>query len=266
MSLHDFSLETQNLSIEIEEKIAIIKINRPKALNALNYETLAELQKAIAIIAEDDAIGGVIITGEGRSFVAGADVSEFVQYNAISARELSEFGQKTMSVIENLEKPVIAAVNGFALGGGNELALACDIRIASSTAKFGQPEVNLGVIPFFGGTQRLTRLCGYGAAKKMIFSAEYISADEALKIGLVDQVVAPEELIDASKKLMQTILSKAPWAIRYAKIAINKGVGMSLADGLEFEKDINAILFASQDKHEGVDAFLAKRPAEFKNC
>ncbi|MBR5468348.1 MAG: enoyl-CoA hydratase/isomerase family protein [Firmicutes bacterium] len=265
MSLLDLKDKIENIAIEVEGKTAILTMNRPKALNALNHDTLAEIQTVMAEIAADESIWGVIITGAGRSFVAGADVSEFVNFDALSARALSEHGQKAMDAIENLAKPVIAAVNGFALGGGNELSMACDIRIASTKAKFGQPEVNLGVMPFFGGTQRLTRLCGYGAAKRLIFSAEMIDAEEALRIGLVDKVVEPEVLLDEAKAMMNLILTKTPRAVRYAKVAINKGAGMSLADGLEFEKTINAILFASQDKVEGVDAFLNKRTPEYKN-
>ena len=265
MSLLDLKGKTENIAIEVEGKIAILTMNRPKALNALNHATLAEMQQIMAEIAADESIWGVIITGEGRSFIAGADVSEFVEHNALSARDLSGFGQETMNAIENLEKPVIAAVNGFALGGGNELAMACDIRIASTKAKFGQPEVNLGVMPFFGGTQRLARLCGYGVAKRLIFTAEMIDAEEALRIGLVEKVVEPEALMDEAKAMMNLILTKTPRAGRYAKVAINKGAGMSLADGLEFEKNINAILFASQDKVEGVDAFLNKRTPDYKN-
>ncbi len=265
MSLLDLKDKMQNIAIEVEGKTAILTMNRPSALNALNHDTLTEIQEIMAEIAADESIWGVIITGAGRSFVAGADVSEFVNFNALTARSLSEHGQKAMSAIENLEKPVIAAVNGFALGGGNELSMACDIRIASTKAKFGQPEVNLGVMPFFGGTQRLTRLCGYGAAKRLIFSAEMIGAEEALRIGLVDKVVEPDALLDEAKAMMNLILTKTPRAVRYAKVAINKGAGMSLADGLELEKDLNAILFASQDKVEGVDAFLNKRTPEYKN-
>ena len=242
-----------------------VTINRPEALNALNRTVLEELFDVFQRIDEDDAVRTVILTGEGRSFVAGADIAQMSTMNTPEGRAFVIYGQKVMHFMEKIEKPIIAAINGFALGGGCELSMACDIRIASSKAKFGQPEGGLGIIPGFGGTQRLTRLCGYGAAKRLIFSAEMIDAEEALRIGLVDKVVEPEVLLDEAKAMMNLILTKTPRAVRYAKVAINKGAGMSLADGLEFEKTINAILFASQDKVEGVDAFLNKRTPEYKN-
>ena len=266
MSLLDLKDKIENIAIEVEGKTAILTMNRPKALNALNHDTLAEIQTVMAEIAADESIWGVIITGAGRSFVAGADVSEFVNFDALSARALSEHGQKAMDAIENLEKPVIAAVNGFALGGGNELSMACDIRIASTKAKFGQPEVNLGVIPCFGGTQRLSRLVGTGIAKELIYTGRNVKPEEAKEIGLVNKVVPAESLLDEAKAMMALILTKAPMAVRYSKVAINQGINMDLVRGLEFEKDVCALTFGSEDSKEGMSAFLAKRPAEFKNC
>ena len=214
---------------------------------------------------KDKDILGVIITGEGKAFVAGADISQMNGYNAEQGREYAGYAQSIFNKIEALEKPVIAAVNGYALGGGCELSMSCDIRIAADKAVFGQPEVNLGVIPCFGGTQRLSRLVGTGIAKELIYTARNVKAEEAKSIGLVNKVVPAESLLDEAKAMMQTILSKAPLAVRYAKIAINEGIQMDLYRGLELEKDVCALTFGSDDSKEGMSAFLEKRPAVFQN-
>jgi len=263
MTLLELKDSINNIIITVEGSMAILTMNRPKALNALNEETMHEMIKVMGCIGKDDSIQGVIITAEGKGFIAGADITQFVELDALGGRKCSELGQLCCNAIEELEKPVIAAVNGFALGGGNEVAMACDIRIASEKAVFGQPEVNLGIMPCFGGTQRLTRLVGYGFAKEMIFTARQVRAEEALSIGLVNKVVAPEELLDAAKEMMSTILTKAPKAISMCKVAINKGKEMDFNNALELERNVTGLLFSTADKVEGVGAFLEKRPANF---
>jgi len=261
--LKDLNLE--NIKLEVDGSIAIVTMNRPKALNALNNQTLEELNAIIEGISEDKDILGVIITGEGKGFVAGADIAQMMPYKAEEGRNYAEYAQSTFNKIENLGKPVIAAVNGYALGGGCELSMSCDLRIASENGVFGQPEVNLGVIPCFGGTQRLPRLIGSGRAKELIFTARMVKADEALHIGLVNKVVPSDQLLNEAKKMMTTIISKAPMAVRYSKIAINRGADLDLNNALEFEKDLAALTFASEDKDEGMTAFLEKREAKFSN-
>lgn len=256
--------EYNNILFSVEDSIALITINRPKSLNALNAETLKELGSVISLVKDDKEIKAVIITGAGRAFVAGADIPEMRDLNTIEGREMSILGQSVFSNIENMEKPVIAAVNGFALGGGCELAMACDIRIASSSAKFGQPEVNLGILPGFGGTQRLPRLIGKGMAKYMIFTGEMIDANEALRIGLVEKVVSPEELINTAKSVAKVITSKSPVSIKLAKHAINNGLNVDLNTGLALEKEEWSICFSTQDQKEGMTAFMEKRPANFQ--
>ena len=255
----------ENTKVEQDGAIVVITMNRPKALNALNDQTLGELDRIFSCIETEAEVLGVIITGEGKGFVAGADISQMNGYGAEEGRNYANRAQTLFNKIEGLEKPVIAAVNGYALGGGCELSMSCDIRIASEKAVFGQPEVNLGLVPCFGGTQRLSRLVGTGIAKEMIFTARQIKADEAKAIGLVNKVVASEALLDEAKDMMGGIISKAPMAVRYAKVAINKGVNMDLMNGLELEKDVAALAFASEDAKEGTAAFLAKRPAVFQN-
>ena len=245
--------------------MVIVTMARPKAMNALNNQTLDELEAIVDTVAVESDILGVIITGEGKAFVAGADISQMNGYGAEEGRNYADKAQGIFSKIENLEKPVIAAVNGYALGGGCELSMSCDIRIASDKAVFGQPEVNLGLVPCFGGTQRLSRLVGTGIAKELIFTARQIKAEEAKEIGLANKVVPADSLMDEAKAMMSTILTKAPIAVRYAKVAVNKGVNLDLANGLELEKDVAALAFASDDAKEGTSAFLAKRPAQFQN-
>ena len=206
----------------------------------------------------------IILIGEGKAFVAGADIEQMSSINPNRAREFANHGMELMTYIENLEKPVIAAVNGFALGGGCELALACDLRIASSKAKFGQPEVGLGITPGFGGTQRLSRLIGSSNAKLLIYTGNIIDANEAYRMGLVNSVVEPDLLISTAEELASNIASKSQMAVKYSKTAINKGIQTDIDTGLEIEKNLFALCFASQDQKEGMTAFLEKRKPNFK--
>ena len=254
----------ETIKYQVSENIGYVTINRPKAMNALNGQVLDELYAAFTEAAADEQVKAVILTGEGKAFVAGADIAQMNQLDAIEGRALIAKGHKVMNYMESIEKPFIA-VNGFALGGGCELAMACDIRIASEKAKFGQPEVNLGIIPGFGGTQRLPRLVGKGMAKYMIMTAEMISAAEAYRIGLVEKVAAPEELMDEAVKVAKTIASKAPIAIATAKSAINNGFDMDMKSASKFEIETFTAAFGSEDKTEGMAAFLEKRAPEFKN-
>jgi enoyl-CoA hydratase len=257
--------EYNNILYKVEENIAFITLNRPKALNALNTETLDELYWAVFRAGKEKEVKAVIITGEGRAFVAGADIGEMKALTIQQGRDMTILGQNVLTSIENLDKPVIAAVNGFALGGGCELAMACDIRVASDKAKFGQPEVNLGIIPGYGGTQRLPRLVGKGTAKYLIFTGEMISAEEAFRIGLVDKLVPAEELMKAAVSIAKTIMFKAPIAIKMAKHAINNGLNVDLRSGISYEAEAYTTSFGTEDRIEGMSAFLEKRPAEFKN-
>lgn len=254
-------------TIKFEEKsgIGYITINRPEALNALNMDVLKDLKKVLAEIASKDKIRVVILTGEGRSFVAGADIVQMKKLTPVKGRQMMELGHEVMNTIEQIQKPFIAAVNGFALGGGCELAMACDIRLASEKAKFGQPEVGLGIIPGFGGTQRLPRLVGKGMAKYLIYSADVIPADEAMRIGLVEKVVAPDDLMKKAEELAEKIASKAPIAVGVAKTAINNGTDTDMKSASRLEIESEAVCFATKDKAEGMTAFVEKRPPEFKN-
>ena len=257
-------MEFKNIDIKKEGKIAIVTISREKALNALNAETVTELKTFFHNHWRDDSILGVIITGAGKSFVAGADIKELADCDVISAVETSRLGLYLMHLIENFPHPVIAAVNGFALGGGCELAMACDIRIASEKAKFGQPEVNLGLIPGYGGTQRMARLVGRGKAKQLILSGDMIDAAEAYRIGLADEVYPPEELMDKVLELANKIASKAPVAVAKAKECINKGLDVDLSSGCDFEKISFGTIYGTTDCKEGLTAFMEKRKADFK--
>lgn len=252
------------LLLNKESNVGILSINSPQTLNALSSTILDELGHAIDEIIKDEEIHVLIITGEGRSFVAGADISEMSNYDAAEGRRFSEKGNNLFRKIELMEKPVIAAVNGFALGGGCELAMSCDIRIASEKAKFGQPEVGLGICPGFGGTQRLSRLVGVGKAKELIFTCDVINGFEAERIGLVNKVLPAEELMDEAIKMAKIIASKGQIALRYAKTAINKGLDTDIDTGLIIEKDLFGLCFASEDQKEGMTAFLEKRPPNFK--
>lgn len=264
MKFEELSTVLENVKIELEDHILTVTMNRPKALNALNSQTLDELQAVTKMIAEDDNIYGVIITGEGRGFVAGADIVQMKPYKSEEGRSYAGYAQDTFNKIEALSKPVIAAVNGFALGGGCELALSCDIRIASEKAVFGQPEVTLGIIPCFGGTQRLPRLIGAGLAKEMIYTGRQVKAQEAEKFGLVNKVVPEDELLSSAKEMMKSILKVSPIGIKYAKLSINKGADMDLMNGLEIEKDLVGLCFATEDKEIGMNAFLGKEKPAFR--
>jgi enoyl-CoA hydratase len=249
-----------NIIMEKQAPLAVVTINRPEALNALDTLTINELYDCFDNLEKDDQILCVIVTGGGdKSFVAGADIKEIAGDDLISGRARMDRGQGLFNKIENLPTPVIAAVNGFALGGGCELALACDIRLVSAKAKLGQPEVNLGLIPGYGGTQRLARLVGPGMAKKMIFSGEIVRAEEALQIGLADAVYPPEELMAEARKLAMKICSKAPLAVKAAKEAINLGLDTDLQSGLKHEASLFAGICGTKDKAEGTQAFIEKR-------
>lgn len=252
-----------NVKIEISQGIAVLTVNRPDAMNALNNDVLNDLYDAFSELQANDSVLAIIVTGEGKAFVAGADIAAMYDMDPAAAKELSANGHRVMNLIESMPKPIIAAVNGFALGGGCELAMACDIRIASERAKFGQPEVNLGIIPGFGGTQRLHRLVGKGMAKLLIMSADIIDAQEANRIGLVEKVVAPEHLMEAAHALAAKIISKAPLAVASAKNAIDIGYNMDVPAASALEIEAFAELFSTQDKREGIGAFLEKRPAQF---
>ena len=257
-------LHLQNIVIEKKSDVAWIKINKPESLNALDENLISELKYAFETTGKDDEVSVIILIGEGKAFVAGADIEQMSSINPNRAREFANHGMELMTYIENLEKPVIAAVNGFALGGGCELALACDLRIASSKAKFGQPEVGLGITPGFGGTQRLSRLIGSSNAKLLIYTGNIIDANEAYRMGLVNSVVEPDLLISTAEELASNIASKSQMAVKYSKTAINKGIQTDIDTGLEIEKNLFALCFASQDQKEGMTAFLEKRKPNFK--
>ncbi len=258
------SQDFKYILVEDIDNICKITINNPKTLNALNTETLKELNCIIDKIAQDNNIRVVIITGAGKSFVAGADISEMCNKNASEGKVFGELGAKVFRKIELLPKPVIAAVNGYALGGGCELALSCDIRIASEKARFGQPEVGLGITPGFSGTQRLPRVVGLGKAKELIYTGSAIKADEALKIGLVNNVVEQDQLLDTTLELAKKIASNAPLAISYAKEAINKGIETDIETGISIENNLFAMCFSTEDQKNGMKAFLNKEKTEFQ--
>lgn len=253
-----------NILLERQGSIATVTVNRPQALNALNADTLKELGQAFAELGADDAVSVVILTGAGeKAFVAGADISFMKDLTAIEARKFALLGQEVFNTIENLPQPVIAAINGFALGGGCELAMACDIRIAAENAKFGQPEVSLGVPPGFAGTQRLPRIVGKGRAKELLYTAEMIDAQEAYRIGLVNKVTTGEELLAAAVKMATKIAAKGQVAIRLTKSAVNQGLEMDSARGMAYEAEVFGLVFSTTDQKEGMTAFLEKRKPEF---
>lgn len=260
-------MELKNVLLQKEGNVALVTINRPKALNALNSETLKELDIVIDEIANSEDIFAVVLTGAGeKAFVAGADISEMKEMNVLQGRNFAILGNKVFRKLETLEIPVIAAVNGFALGGGCELSMACDIRIASEKAKFGQPEAGLGITPGFGGTQRLARLVGMGMAKEMIYSTRLINAEKALQIGLVNSVVAPEALLDEAKKLAGEIASKAPVAVKLCKQAINRGMQVDMDTAIMIEAEVFGECFSTEDQTDAMTAFVEKRKLEgFKN-
>ena len=258
-------MEYQNIKLEIEDHVALVTINRPKALNALNSTTIVELEDAVEKIAGDDNIYVFVITGAGKAFVAGADISEMKEFSSEEARRFAKLGHRVFNRISSLCKPSIAAINGYALGGGCELALACDMRISSAKAKFGQPEVGLGIIPGFGGTNRLSAIVGAAKAKELIFTGEYIKADEALKIGLVNQVYQPDQLMPETMKLAHNITNKAQLAVRYAKMAIDKSLYVENNTASQIETSTFALCFSTQDQKEGMLAFTEKRSPKFKS-
>jgi enoyl-CoA hydratase len=254
-----------NLLVDRDAGIAVVTINRPKVLNALNSSTLDELRRAALDLKRDDEVRVVIVTGAGeKAFVAGADINELAVQTPVSGRDLALAGQHVFDLIENLGKPVIAAINGFALGGGCELAMACTLRLAADTARLGQPEINLGLLPGYAGTQRLPRLVGKGKAMEMILTGAPISAAEAERIGLVNRVVPAAELMAAARALAATLAAQAPVAMRYIITAINQGLEMPFAHGQVFEATLFGLVAATDDMREGTRAFLEKRKAEFK--
>lgn len=260
-------MELTNVILQKEDHLATVIINRPKALNALNSETLKDLDKVLEDLENDSNIYAVILTGAGeKSFVAGADIAEMKDLNEDEGRQFGELGNKVFLRLENLDKPVIAAIQGFALGGGCEISMACDIRIASEAALFGQPEVGLGITPGFGGTQRLARIVGLGKAKEMIYTARNIKADEALAIGLVNKVVPLESLMDEAKKMASKIIANAPIAVKLSKDAINRGMQVGIDEAVKIEAADFGKCFASEDQVEGMTAFLERRKEKnFKN-
>ncbi len=258
-------MDYKNISVEIKDAVAVITINREKALNALNAELIGELQSFLAHNWIKRDFRCVVITGAGKAFIAGADIGELAALDVKGAAHTAMIGQYLMRSIENIPCPVIAAINGFALGGGCELAMACDIRLASEKAKLGQPEVNLGIIPGYGGTQRLARLVGRGKAKELIFTGDMIPAAEAHRIGLVDEVYPPEELMDKAMAMAKKIAAKSAPSIGAAKELINRGLDVNLSAGIDFEKTQFATCYGCADTKEGLKAFLEKRPPEFKH-
>jgi len=250
---------------EVKDGVGIAAINRPEALNALNSTVIEELSALVNEIENDKALRALVITGEGRSFVAGADIAEQCPLDLAGGRAWGRRGSALFRRIELLEIPTIAAVNGFALGGGCELAMACDIILASEKAKFGQPEVGLGITPGFSGTQRLARRIGAARAKELIFSGKMIKAEEAKEMGLVNAVHAPEALMDAAMEMAQSFAKNAPIAVKYSKACIDRGLQTDLDSGIAMENELFAMCFGTEDQKEGMTAFLEKRPAQFKN-
>lgn len=255
----------ETIKVEREKSIVWITLNRPHRLNAFNDILMEELAEALDTVENDPSVRCVIITGEGdRAFSAGADVTTFPKATPVSAAEFSRKGQRVFSKIEEMSKPVIAAINGYALGGGLELALACDFRIASEHAELGSPEINLGIIPGWGGTQRLVRVVGLANAKRMVMLGDRIKADEALKMGLVDKVVPFEKLRDEARALAQRLCEGPPIAIKYAKRAVNFGSQVPLDIGLRLESTLMGLLFSTQDVKRGIEAFMSRQKPEFK--
>nr|WP_312577522.1 short-chain-enoyl-CoA hydratase [Sedimentibacter sp.] len=256
-------MEFKNLLIEKNEGICTVKINNPNTLNALNADVLSDIESVFDDLRDDKDISVVVLTGEGKAFVAGADIAYMKDLNVLEGKKFGEDGSRIFRKIETLDKVVIAAVNGFALGGGCELCMACDIRIASSKAKFGQPEVGLGITPGFSGTQRLPRLVGVGKAKELIYTGNIIKAEEAYAIGLVNKVVEPDELMEETYSMAKKIKSNARLAVKYCKEAINKGIETDIETGISYESNVFGLCFASEDQKEGMTAFIEKRGSNF---
>jgi len=258
------ALHLQNVSYEKKGPIAYVAINRPKVMNALNKVTVSELKDVFEDARDDSAVRGVILTGAGdKAFAAGADIGEVSGQSAVEAEESTRFGQAVTNLIENLGKPVVAAVNGFALGGGCELAMACSIRIAAESAKFGQPEVKLGIMPGYGGSQRLPRLVGKGRALQIILSGQMIGAQEAYRIGLVNELVPSTALIARAEEILNQVIANAPLGVKFSLEAVNKGMETSLEEGLALEASLFALCAGTEDKKEGTSAFIAKRAPQF---
>jgi enoyl-CoA hydratase len=253
----------KNLIVEKDGNVAVVTINRPDALNAINAETMAEIGGAMLELGGDPDVRVVVVTGAGKAFVAGADISELKKKDGMGARDISQLGQRTFSIIENLPKPVIAAVNGYALGGGLELAMACDIRIASTKAKMGQPEVTIGAVPGFAGTQRLPRLVGVGRAKEMVILGDPIDAATALSWGLVNRVVEPEALMDTAREMAARIARNGPTAVGLVKTCVTKGMSTDVDAGGMQESDSFGLCFGGGEAVEGITAFFEKRPASW---
>src|SRR5499433_1641081 len=255
----------ENLLYEKRDGIAFVTFNRPKVLNALNRRTVEELRDALLDARDDAAVRVVILTGAGeKAFVAGADIGELAQQTPVDGKDFSLFGQGVFHLLETMGKPSICAINGFALGGGCEVALACSIRLASKTAKLGQPEVKLGIIPGYGGSQRLARLCGKGVAHELCLTGEMITAEGALRIGLVNHIYEPAELLPAAEALAKKIIEKAPLAVKYCMEAIERGIEMPQEEGLFLEATLFGLCCATEDMREGTKAFLEKRAAAFQ--
>lgn len=255
----------ENIKYEKREGIAYITFNRPEKLNALNRKTMEELDSILNDARADDGVRVLILTGAGeKAFIAGADINELAQQTPVNGKEFSLWGQGVLHKLETMGKPSIAAINGFALGGGCELALACSMRFASKNAKLGQPEVKLGIIPGYGGSQRLARLCGKGVAHELCLGGEMITAEEAARIGLVNRAVEPAELMAVCEGVAKKIIEKAPLAVKYAMEAIERGVEMPQEEGLFLEATLFGLCCATEDMREGTRAFLEKRPAQFK--
>jgi enoyl-CoA hydratase len=259
------TMSYENILYDKKEGIATITFNRPKVLNALNRKTVEELHSALIDARDDAGVRVLILTGAGdKAFVAGADIGELAQQTPVGGKDFSLFGQSVFHLLETIGKPSICAINGFALGGGCELALSCSLRIASKTARLGQPEVKLGILPGYGGSQRLTRLCGKGMSHELCLTGEMIGADEALRIGLVNHIYEPAELLPAAEAMAKKIIANAPLAVKFTMEAIERGVEMPLEEGLFLEATLFGVACATEDMREGTKAFLEKRPAAFK--
>jgi enoyl-CoA hydratase len=264
MTAHNLD-NLENLLLERDGAVAIVTINRPKVLNALNGPTMDELRRAMLAMRHDEGVRAVIVTGAGeKSFIAGADINELAVQSPAGGRDHAMKGQHVLDLIENMGKPVIAAINGFALGGGCELAMACTLRIAADTARIGQPEINLGIIPGYAGTQRLSRLVGAGRALEILLTGDHITAPEAHRIGLVNRVVPAAELMTEARKLASALAARAPIATKYIIDAVNKGLQMTFAEAQIFEATLFGLVASTEDMREGTKAFLEKRKAEFK--
>lgn len=255
----------ENITLEVADRAATITINRPKVLNALNNQTITELGHAFDTVKADGEVRGLLLTGAGdKAFVAGADINELARMKAMQAKDLARFGQQVFDKLETMGKPSVAMINGFALGGGLELALACTLRTMSSAGKLGLPEVSLGIIPGYGGTQRLSRIAGPGVAREWVLTGDMYGADEAYRVGIVNKVFAPEELLDGTRKLLGTILSRGPVAVRLAMETINRGQNVTQQEGELIETDMFGLASTTEDMREGMAAFLEKRKPDFQ--